>query len=71
MGEWRYSSTIPDLGTNGGEWSASRPSLCTPGKLSPGIHCIEGWVGPGTGLDFMVERKILLLPGMETWPSGP
>jgi hypothetical protein len=26
---------IPDLGTNGGEWSASRPGRLTPQKKSP------------------------------------
>jgi hypothetical protein len=37
----------------GGEWSASRP-----GRFTPGIHCIGGWMGHRTGLDD-TERKNL------------
>jgi hypothetical protein len=37
-GEWRYSSTILDLGTR-------------RGRFTPGTHCIGGWVGPRTGLE--------------------
>jgi hypothetical protein len=33
MGEWRYSSTILDLGTCGGEWSASRSVQFIPEKM--------------------------------------
>jgi hypothetical protein len=32
MGEWRYSSSILDLGLDIGKWSASRPYSFTPGK---------------------------------------
>jgi hypothetical protein len=31
-GGWRYSSTILNLDTNGGEWSASSPCRSIPGK---------------------------------------
>jgi hypothetical protein len=35
MGEWRHSSTILDLSTDVGEWSASCSSALPPGKESP------------------------------------
>jgi hypothetical protein len=34
----------------GGEWSSSRP-----GRITPGIYCVGGWVGPRTGL-YAVEK---------------
>jgi hypothetical protein len=40
-GEWRYSSTILDLGIR---WSASRPGRFIPGEISLGTHWIGGWV---------------------------
>jgi hypothetical protein len=49
---------ILDLGTNGGEWSASRPGRFTPRERAFGTHWIGGWVGPGAGLDAVVKRKI-------------
>jgi hypothetical protein len=50
---------ILDLGTSGGEWSASRPS-----PFAPGTHWI-GWVGPRTGLDDMEKRNFLTLLGVD------
>jgi hypothetical protein len=47
----------------GGEWSASRPILLTPGERAPGTHWIGGWVGPSTDLDDVKKRKFLTLPG--------
>jgi hypothetical protein len=41
----------------GGEWSASRSGSCTPGEKAPGTHWIEGWMGPGTGLDDVEKRN--------------
>jgi hypothetical protein len=38
---------------DGGEWSASRPGRCTPSIL-----CIGGWVGPRAILDRVAKRKI-------------
>jgi hypothetical protein len=35
MGEWKYSSTILDLGTSGGDWSASSPGRFTPWESPP------------------------------------
>jgi hypothetical protein len=46
MGEWRYSSTILDIGTrDGGEWSDSRTDGFSLGKIAPDTHWIgTGWV---------------------------
>jgi hypothetical protein len=44
---------------DGGEWSASRPSCCTPRERAPGIHCVGGRVGHNTGLIAVAKRKIL------------
>jgi hypothetical protein len=52
---------------HGGEWSASRLGSFIPRERSPGIHWIEGWVGPRTGLDTVVgqEKNSQPLPGLE------
>jgi hypothetical protein len=49
---------ILDLGTTGHECSASRPVRFTPRERAHGTHRIGGWVGPRTGLDEAVKRKI-------------
>jgi hypothetical protein len=49
---------ILDLGTRGGEWSASRHRRFTPSEGAPGNHWIGGWVGPRDVLDAVVKRKI-------------
>jgi len=41
-----------------GEWSASRPGRFTPRERVRGTHWIGDWVGPTTGLDAVVKRKI-------------
>jgi len=43
---------------DGGEWSASRPGRFTARERAPGVHCAGGWVGPGTGPEAVVKRKI-------------
>jgi hypothetical protein len=57
MGEWRYSSTILDLGIRR-RWviSFTPPS---PRERAPGTHRIGGWVGPIAGLDAVEKRKIV------------
>jgi hypothetical protein len=40
------------------EWSASRRDRFTPRERAPDTRCIVGWVGPRTGLDAVVRRKI-------------
>jgi hypothetical protein len=37
----------------GGEWSASRAGLLTPGERAPDIRRIGGWAGSRAGLDDM------------------
>jgi hypothetical protein len=54
----------------GGEWSASCPCCFTPGERAPGTHWTGGWVDPRAGLDDMVKRKFLTLPGLELQPLG-
>jgi hypothetical protein len=54
----------------GGEWSASRLCRFTPGERAPGTHWIGGWVNPRAGLDNVVKRKFLILPGLELRPLG-
>jgi hypothetical protein len=69
MGEWIYSSHIfLTLALAGGEWSASHPSLFTPGEIAPGTHWIGGWVDPRASLDDMEKRKFLTLPGLKRQP---
>jgi hypothetical protein len=55
-------------GLVGGEWSALRPGRFTPGERAPGTHRIGGWMGPRTGLDHVMRRKILSLPVLEHGP---
>jgi hypothetical protein len=52
MGDWRYSSTILDLG-NRWRWRGQIYALAT---LLLGIHCTRGWVGPRACMD-TVEQK--------------
>jgi hypothetical protein len=58
MGEWTSELA-------GGEWSASHLSHFTPGEKVPGTHWIGGWVDPRAGLDNVVKREFLTLPGLE------
>jgi hypothetical protein len=46
------------------------PAALPPGKEPPGSHWIGGWVGPRTGLDDVVRRKILPLLGLQLRPLG-
>jgi hypothetical protein len=59
-----------DLGTSGGEWSASCPGRFTPRERAPGTHWIGDWVGPKAVLDAVVKRKILS-PRQESNPRTP
>jgi hypothetical protein len=71
MGEWRYSSTILDLGIRW-MWVVSvtpRP-LYSRGGVT-GTRWIGGWVDPRVGLDAVDKRKILPLPGSKLWSSSP
>jgi hypothetical protein len=53
MGEWRYNSTILDVGT-----------LYTR-EIAAGTQWVGGWLDPRAGLDAIKKTKILLLPGIE------
>jgi hypothetical protein len=59
---WGSGGIYPRIHTSaldGGEWSASRRGrFIAKERASPGTHWIGGFVGPGTGLDAVVERKI-------------
>jgi hypothetical protein len=69
MAEWRYSSTILDLGTRWKRVVSFKPRpLYPPGGICTGTHWIGGVVGPRAGLD-AVERKIL--PCRELNPGHP
>jgi hypothetical protein len=57
IGEWRYSSTIIDPGTDGDEWSASRLGRHST-REKPGTYWIGGWVGPKAGLEAEMFHKI-------------
>jgi len=60
------------LALDGAKWSVSRPGRFTPGVSAPGTYCLGGWVGPRTGLDALVKRKISLsLPITELRSSSP
>jgi hypothetical protein len=67
MGELRYSSTIPDLGTRW-RWSASLPGRFNPGKRAHGTHWIRGWVDPRADPDAVEKRKCLPLLGPAVQP---
>jgi hypothetical protein len=69
MGEWRYGSTIVDLGIDGEEYLVS----CS-GRFSP----VEGalgtqWMGGSRSRfeRFGGEKKLLPLAGIEPRPSSP
>jgi hypothetical protein len=57
IGEWKYRSTMLDLGTNEDEWSAVRPGRFTSEQKALGIHCIWSWFVPRACLED-VKRKI-------------
>jgi hypothetical protein len=70
MGEWRYSSTIHDLGTSCTRWPASHPSRCTPWERNFCTDWVGGWLGPRAGLDAVEKRKTSPLSGIEPRSSS-
>jgi hypothetical protein len=44
-GSGGIAALILNLGTSGGEWSASRPGRFTPKERAPDTHWTGGWVG--------------------------
>jgi hypothetical protein len=68
MGEWKYSSTILNLGIIW-RWVVSfTPLPLYPRGKSPGVHLIRGWVGSRAGLD-AVEKKEICFPCRESNPA--
>jgi hypothetical protein len=66
MGEWTYRSTFfLTLELAGGEWSASRPGLFTPGERAHGTHWIGSLVDPSASVDDVEKRKFSTLLGLE------
>jgi hypothetical protein len=63
MGEWRYSSTILDLGTRWKGVVSFMPLPLYPREKAAGTHWMGGWEGPRDGLDVVDKRKILPLLG--------
>jgi hypothetical protein len=59
-----------DLGTVGGEWSASLLTRFIPGERALGTHLIGGWVGPKSRSGRRGEEKILDLTGTRNRPLG-
>jgi hypothetical protein len=65
-------STILDLGTRWGEWSASRPGRFTPGKRVPRYPLDRRVGGPqGWSGRCEVEKNLLPLLGIEPRLSSP
>jgi hypothetical protein len=60
MGNGSIASRIFTLGT---KWPASLPSHTTSGVRAPGTQWIEDWVGPRTGLNAVLKRKIFYSTG--------
>jgi hypothetical protein len=70
MREWRYSSTILDLGTSW-RWAISfTPQPLYLRERVHGTHWIGGWVGLATGLDSVEKRKPLNISGIEPRQSN-
>jgi hypothetical protein len=68
MGEWRYSSSILELGTIW-RWVVrfTRPSLY-PGESALSSHWMGGWMGPRTDLHDVEMKKIFPLPRLKLRP---
>jgi hypothetical protein len=69
IGEWKYSSTILDLGVR---WSASRSGRLTASGNSPRYPIDRGWMAPRAGLGTVEEIKTFFhLPRFELRPLSP
>jgi hypothetical protein len=61
---------IVDLGTDWRRMVSFMPRSLHLEERAPSAHCIGGCVYPRTGLDHMVKRIILPLPGLEIQHRG-
>jgi hypothetical protein len=68
IAEWRYSSTILNLGTRWKWMFIFTPCHFTPGDTLQGTHWIRDWVNPRAGLNTM-EKNLLPLLGID--PGRP
>jgi hypothetical protein len=53
---------------DGGEWSVSRLDHFNRGEITPGSHCMGGWVGPRAGLNTAVAGRKISSPRRESSP---
>jgi hypothetical protein len=70
MGEWRYSSTVLDLGIRWGLVVSFTPLPLYPGKIAPCTDWIRGWVVSSADLDAVEQRK-LSCSSLESNPGHP
>jgi hypothetical protein len=59
LGELKYSSTHSLTSALEVSGQLYAPAALSPGKRSPGIRWIGGWVGPRAVLDAVVKKEIL------------
>jgi hypothetical protein len=58
MHEWRYSTTVHDIVTNGRKGSDSRPDRFTAEETATVTLWIRDWVGSSVGLNAVEYRTI-------------
>jgi hypothetical protein len=68
--EWKYSSTVLDLGTRWMLMVSYTSASILPWKVAPITLWTGGWVGPLVALDAMEKRKYLPLQGVKSLPSN-
>jgi hypothetical protein len=66
MGEWRYSSTILDLGIRWIRLVNFAPLQLYPPETAFGTYCRGVWLGSRIGLDVLEKRKYLAPTGKRT-----
>jgi hypothetical protein len=69
MGEWRYSSTILDLGTSWRRVVSFTPRPFDPEESARGTLWIGGWASEPVST--LWRKENVTVPGIETGPSSP